>query len=109
MPPRRWKVKAAVAILLKELRILIRFKRLGISLIAVCGATAAQTLPNGPGKKTVERVCSGCHAIDVFAGKPHSRQEWSSIVDEMKNAGAKASKAEFREIIAYLARSFPKK
>ena len=108
MPPSRWKVKAGAAILLKELRILIRFKGICICLIAMCGAPA-QTLPNGRGRATVERVCSRCHAVEVFAGKAHTKQEWSSIVDEMKNAGAKASKAEFREIIVYLARSFPKK
>jgi cytochrome c5 len=77
--------------------------------VAAWGASAEQGLPNGPGKATVQRVCSKCHAVEVFAGKAHTKQEWSSIVEEMKNAGAKATKAEFRQIIAYLAKNFPTK
>jgi cytochrome c5 len=87
---------------------LIRFK-ITCGLLLACTAPAADSLPDAPGKATVQRVCSGCHAIEVFAGKPHTRQEWSEIVDEMKNAGAKASKAEFRQIVAYLAKAFPKR
>ena len=87
---------------------LTRFQAGAIFLWAV-SAGAEQTLPNGPGKATVERVCSACHMVEVFAGKAHTKDEWSDIVDEMKNAGAKATKAEFRQIVTYLAKSFPKR
>ncbi len=85
---------------------LIRFKT-AVFLLSVA-AGAAQKLPPGPGKTTVQRVCSACHAVEVFAGKAHTRQEWSDIVTEMANAGAEATDAEFKQIVAYLAKNFPK-
>jgi competence protein ComEA len=70
---------------------------------------AAQPLPAGRGRDTVARVCTRCHAATVFSSQQHSREEWGDIVHEMQNAGAKASKAEFRQIVDYLARTFPKR
>jgi len=70
---------------------------------------AAQPLPPGRGRDTVARVCTHCHAAGVFTSQQHTREEWLDIVHEMQNAGAKASKAEFRQIVDYLARTFPKR
>ena len=71
--------------------------------------TAAQPLPAGRGRETVARICTQCHAATVFASQQHTRGEWLDIVHEMQNAGAKASKAEVRQIVDYLARTFPKR
>jgi competence protein ComEA len=79
------------------------------TLLAIPLLAAAQPLPSGRGRDTVARVCTRCHATSVFASQQHTRGEWADIVDEMQNAGAKASKAEFRQIVDYLARTFPKR
>jgi cytochrome c5 len=88
---------------------LIRFKAGLIFVSAGLAAGAEAKLPNGPGKATVQRVCTACHAAEVFAGKAYTKKEWADIVAEMSNAGAEASHAEFKQIIEYLARNFPKK
>ena len=41
--------------------------------------------------------------------RPTRKEEWADIVAEMSNAGATASDAEFKQIIAYLAKNFPRK
>jgi hypothetical protein len=86
---------------------LIRFKAIAPLLVFALPNTAAK-LPDGPGRATVQRVCSKCHAVEVFSTQGHTRLEWADIVTEMSNAGAEASKAEFKQIVNYLARTFPK-
>src|SRR4051812_11780250 len=55
------------------IRDLIRFKLLLISFAWTGGAGAGPKLPAGPSKAIVQRVCTACHAADVFAGKAHTR------------------------------------
>ena len=63
---------------------------------------AAEPLP-----KTVEKVCTKCHPASVFTSKRQTRAEWADIVSEMKNYGAKGTRAEFQQVIDYLAKAFP--
>ena len=79
------------------------------ALLAIPLLAAAQPLPAGRGRDVVHRVCTKCHAATVFTTQSHTREEWADIVQEMRNAGAKGSKAEFRTIVDYLARAFPKR
>jgi cytochrome c5 len=83
-----------------------RFKPI-VVLLAAAAAHAQSNLPVGRGRDVVKRVCTRCHASDVFASQAHSKREWTDIVHEMQNAGAKATKSEVREIVDYLARTFP--
>lgn len=69
----------------------------------------AAELPRGRGADTVKRVCTRCHSIDVLARRAHTRAEWSEIVSEMMNYGAKASASERRAIIDYLTKTYPRK
>jgi competence protein ComEA len=77
-------------------------------LFLALAASAADKLPDGPGRATVQRVCSACHAVEVFTTQAHDRQEWADIVTEMSNSGADATEDEFKEIVNYLAKNFPK-
>ena len=74
------------------------------------GAAGAKAgaLPPGPGHDTAVRVCSGCHSPDLAASQHLSSQEWYDLVQAMAGRGAIGTDAEFNEITAYLARSFPK-
>lgn len=72
-------------------------------------ATAVvSVLPEGPGRETTIRVCSGCHAVELVAEKHMTRQEWFDLVQFMGDRGATGTRAEMTEITDYLARSFPK-
>ncbi len=59
-------------------------------------------LPEGKGKDVVMRLCSGCHAVTVFAKERHTPEKWASIVDSMVAKGMEASDDELATINAYL-------
>jgi competence ComEA-like helix-hairpin-helix protein len=60
-------------------------------------------LPEGPGKKQVEKICTKCHDSEGFTHSRNSRSRWENIVDEMISRGAEASDAEAELIVEYLA------
>ena len=78
-------------------------------LLAFAPAMAADfaSLPPGPGRDVMVRVCSQCHSPDVAAGRRMDLPGWKGLVDQMANNGAQASDAEFDVIAKYLAASFP--
>lgn len=74
-------------------------------------APAAATpvgLPEGPGRETTIRVCSGCHEVELVMHQRLTRQEWFDLVQFMGDRGAMGTPAEFAEITDYLAEHFPK-
>ena len=64
------------------------------------------TLPDGPGRQTVERVCGNCHTAELVSDRRGDLQTWTRTVNTMLNRGAKATPQEAVEIIAYLAMQF---
>ena len=75
---------------------------------AVITAEEISELPEGPGRETTIRVCSGCHAVELVTEKHLSRQEWFDLVQFMGDRGATGTPAEMAEITDYLAKAFPK-
>jgi competence protein ComEA len=71
--------------------------------LSLAAAGAQQSLPDGPAKQTVVRVCSACHDLDTATGARHTRAEWRAIVDAMVNQGARATDEEIVAITEYLA------
>lgn len=69
----------------------------------------ASQLPDGPGKETTEKICSGCHAAEIVLGHRDTKQGWTQIVSDMVDKGANGTDAEFNTIIDYLAAHFPVK
>jgi mono/diheme cytochrome c family protein len=66
-------------------------------------------LPAGPGRDIEIRVCSQCHSPERPAAQRHDLAGWNVIINQMVSNGAQASDAEFDQIAAYLAKSFPPK
>jgi cytochrome c5 len=64
------------------------------------------TLPDGPGRQTVERVCGNCHTAELVSDRRGDLQTWTQTVNSMRNRGAKATPEEAVEIAAYLAMQF---
>ena len=75
-------------------------------LCAAPMALAADTLPPGPARKTVERVCAHCHELDVVTDKKLDRAQWQDIVNEMIGFGAKLGKSQATDVVDYLAKNF---
>lgn len=73
------------------------------------GPVAPDAFPPGAGRATFVRVCSGCHSPAVAAQQRLSPAGWTDLVGQMAGFGASGTDAEFAEITAYLARSYPDK
>ena len=70
--------------------------------------TYAQDLPDGPGKDTVEKVCTVCHGLEDIVSSKRSKAEWKALVDKMVGFGAQAKDEELEAIINYLVKNFGK-
>jgi mono/diheme cytochrome c family protein len=90
----------------------------GSSPIRVLAATLALTLgaaceraPEPLGEKLAdarsrfERVCSGCHPLEVPLRRHKSLSGWRATVAEMRNKGAVLTDAEAEEVARYLAQT----
>jgi len=78
------------------------------ALAAVAGAAARDdpSLPDGPEKALVVRVCTACHEAATFTQLRLSREEWTHEVDGMIERGAKANRREAKQIVDYLVKHF---
>ncbi|HLH38896.1 MAG TPA: helix-hairpin-helix domain-containing protein [Bryobacteraceae bacterium] len=70
---------------------------------------AQSSLPAGPGREALTKVCSGCHSPESVVGMAKTREDWAALVGDMANQGAQGSDEEFDRIIDYLAANFPAK
>ena len=66
-------------------------------------AKSDDPLPEGKGKDVTKRVCSGCHALSVFAEQRHSEDEWDAILQTMISKGMDASDDDLATVSQYLA------
>ena len=69
-------------------------------------AYAQDTLPDGPGKEQVLRVCSTCHEAAKATSVKLTREGWIETIDRMKAFGAGGSDEEFAAVLEYLASHF---
>ena len=69
----------------------------------------AQTpLRDAPGKQTVQRICTGCHTLDIVTSAPQTRERWKNILQDMVARGAQGSPADLETVIDYLAANYGK-
>src|SRR5947209_9684081 len=73
------------------------------------GASTSSQLPDAPGKATVQKICSGCHAAEIVLGRHETKERWTEIVSNMVDRGANGTDDEFNTVIDYLATQFPDK
>src|ERR1700758_2106093 len=79
----------------------------GFALCCASGQQPGTQLPEGPGRETVQRICSACHPTQIVRGRGMTREQWGAIVSNMISRGAKGSDEEFEEIVDYLAKNLP--
>jgi competence protein ComEA len=73
-----------------------------ISLSAV-SLFAQQGLPDGPGKSTTVRVCTGCHGAEMFSAARRAKPEWEHTITAMTTEkGIEISDADFAAVLQYL-------
>ena len=66
------------------------------------------SLPEGPARDTVIRVCGQCHEPNRAASLRLTREGWEGVMEKMKGLGASAlaSDAELTQITDYLSENF---
>ena len=70
------------------------------------GAYAPVVLPPGGAKELVQKTCgTGCHSVEVVTSQRMSQKDWNATVQNMAARGAKASDADIKVIVDYLART----
>jgi competence protein ComEA len=74
--------------------------------LALADDDDAKSLPDGPGKEIVAKVCIDCHGAANFRKKRLPESEWWDQVARMVHRGAKASEQEQAAVVAYLTRNF---
>ena len=60
----------------------------------------------GKGKAIVQRDCAGCHALKVITSKRATKEQWSTLVDQMVSRGADVPDEEIETVVDYLAKNF---
>ena len=74
-------------------------------LISIFAASmfAQPGLPDGPGKATTVRVCTGCHGAEMFSGARKTKPEWDHTVTAMTTEkGIDISDTDYATVLKYL-------
>ena len=79
----------------------------GVAPLSGFGQEPVSQLPDGPNRETVQRICSGCHSVQMFTGRRMTREQWGGVVSNMIGRGAKISDQEFDEVVNYLGKALP--
>jgi competence ComEA-like helix-hairpin-helix protein len=77
-----------------------------VLLLMGAGQGTTKSLPDGPGKTTLQSTCSNCHSLDHVTAKRRTGAAWEQIIDEMASRGADISDDQKTEIAKYLATYF---
>ena len=78
--------------------------------LGLAATAAAQTLPDGPGKDTTQKMCTPCHSLSNVLKARMTKEHWAAMVDDMVARGAEGTDDEIEQVINYLAANFaPKK
>jgi len=69
-------------------------------------AEQAAPLPEGKGKDLTQKNCGTCHATSVWTKQHHTRDQWSSVLDNMVSKGLNIPDSDLEIINDYLATYF---
>lgn len=61
------------------------------------------------GERLFEKKCSTCHSIKKPKSKAMTEAEWHSTILRMKSNGADLSRQDIEQIVAHLAKNYPRK
>ncbi len=70
------------------------------------GQTQEPKLPDGPGKRLTERICTSCHGIETAVSERHDREGWQKVIDDMVSRGADGTDEELKTVCEYLTKNF---
>jgi mono/diheme cytochrome c family protein len=82
------------------------FSTMLLTTVFLLAALPHVNLPPGKGKAIVQRTCVSCHALKVVTTKRASKEQWSTLVDQMLSKGADLNDDEVEIVVDYLAKNF---
>jgi len=65
-----------------------------------------KALPDGKGKDKVLQSCTSCHGTEEIVAQKLNRKGWVDLIEDMKRMGLDVKKADYDEILDYLATHF---
>ena len=71
-----------------------------VAVVATVAATPQ--LPDGPGRAEMQKVCGTCHEAQRAASLRLSAEGWQTVIDGMKERGAKGTDEELAAVLKYL-------
>lgn len=80
------------------------------AILALAFTLGAQDdpLPEGEGKKVVQKICIDCHGPENFVKRRLDKDGWEKVVSNMIEKGASGTDEEFDIVVAYLTKTFGK-
>ncbi|MGH9671890.1 MAG: ComEA family DNA-binding protein [Bryobacteraceae bacterium] len=81
--------------------------RVWFVVLAAGPAMAQASLPEGPGKKELVRLCKGCHELGRSYSVRQDRTGWEETMAKMAAIGVKGKPGEMDAILEYLVKYFP--
>lgn len=77
-----------------------------LALVASNSLLHAQQDKTAAGKEAFERACTACHPAEVATSLKMTKEQWSSVVDDMVGRGADANEKDQAAIVEYLTANF---
>lgn len=75
---------------------------------ALAAAQDQKSLPDGPGKESLQRVCSNCHELESVTGARRTKIGWQRMIEDMISRGAEGSEDDMAAVVSYLTANFGK-
>ena len=74
--------------------------------VIASGQQKQSTLPDGPGKDGLTKVCSSCHELEVVTSARRTKNGWQQTIDDMIARGAEGSDEDMEAVLSYLTTYF---
>jgi competence protein ComEA len=93
-------------LMLPTAQLLVRCAVLGSVLLVAAPSSGQVTLPDGPGKEQMIKVCGLCHEPQRAASIRLTREGWDATIADMIARGARGTDEEFQAVLDYLSTYF---
>ncbi len=73
-----------------------------LTAIFIAPVWAQDDMPEGPGKGTTVRICTGCHGAEMWSGARKSGDDWDRTITTMTEKGLAIGDADYATVLDYL-------
>lgn len=81
--------------------------RAALCIVAAPFFSAAQQLPDGPGRAEVEKLCKQCHELARSISPRLDRDGWNQTLTKMAAFGMKSNDHDYALVLDYLVKNYP--